>query len=124
MAKTLVGIVSSDKPDKSIVVTVQTRKTHPLYKKQYLVSKRYMAHDEKNEAAVGDRVAITECKPLSVRKHYRLTNVIERPLIREDRSVDVITKEDNEEQQVKSVKTKVKKPVQASKIPTTPEGKA
>ena len=56
MAKTIIGTVSSNKTDKTIVVTVQTRKTHPLYRKQYTVSKKFMAHDEKNEAQVGDKV--------------------------------------------------------------------
>ena len=50
MAKSIIGTVSSNKADKTIVVTVQTRKTHPLYRKQYTVSKKFMAHDEKNEA--------------------------------------------------------------------------
>jgi hypothetical protein len=55
MAKQLIGIVSSNKGDKTIVVTVQTRKTHPLYRKQYTVSKKFMAHDAKNEAQPGDK---------------------------------------------------------------------
>jgi small subunit ribosomal protein S17 len=49
MAKQLIGTVSSNKPDKTIVVTVVTRKTHPIYRKQYSVSTKFMAHDEKNE---------------------------------------------------------------------------
>ena len=81
MAKTLVGTVSSDKPDKTIVVTVVTRKTHPIYKKQYSESKKFMAHDEKNEAKLGDRVSIEETRPLSARKRFVLKKVIERPLI-------------------------------------------
>lgn len=81
MAKTLVGTVSSDKADKTIVVTVVTRKTHPLYKKQYSESKKFMAHDAKNEAKVGDRVSIVETKPLSARKRFSLVKVLERPAI-------------------------------------------
>ncbi len=77
MAKTITGVVSSDKTDKTIVVTVQTRKTHPLYRKQYTVSKKFMAHDEKNEAQVGDKVSITETRPLSARKRYMLDRIIE-----------------------------------------------
>jgi len=65
MAKTLIGMVSSNKPDKTIVVTVQTTKTHPLYSKKYFVSKKFMAHDEHNEAQEGDKVAIVETRPLS-----------------------------------------------------------
>lgn len=84
MAKTIIGIVSSDKTDKTIVVTVQSRKTHPLYRKQYTVSRKYMAHDEKNEAQVGDKVAIVETRPLSARKRYTLDRIIEKPVLRED----------------------------------------
>lgn len=84
MAKTIIGTVSSDKTDKTIVVTVQTRKTHPLYRKQYTVSKKFMAHDEKNEAHVGDKVAIVETRPLSARKRFMLDRIIEKPALRED----------------------------------------
>ena len=83
MAKTLIGTVSSDKTDKTIVVTVQTRKTHPLYRKQYTVTSKYMAHDEKNEAQVGDKVSIVETRPLSARKRYILQQIIEKPILRE-----------------------------------------
>ena len=78
MAKRLIGTVSSNKTDKTIVVTVRTRKTHPIYRKQYTVSKKFMAHDEKNAAHVGDRVAITETRPLSARKRHTLEKVLER----------------------------------------------
>jgi small subunit ribosomal protein S17 len=89
MARTIVGVVSSNKTDKTIVVTVQTRKTHPLYRKQYTVNSKFMAHDEKNEAEVGDKVAITECRPISARKRFRLTEIIEKPALREDSLVAV-----------------------------------
>lgn len=84
MARTIIGVVSSNKTDKTIVVTVQTRKTHPLYRKQYSVSTKFMAHDEKNEAQVGDKVAIVETRPLSARKRYTLDRIIEKPALRED----------------------------------------
>jgi len=84
MARQLIGVVSSNKSDKTIVVTVQTRKTHPLYRKQYTVSKKFMAHDEKNEAQPGDKVAIVETRPLSARKHHRLERIIEKPKLREE----------------------------------------
>jgi small subunit ribosomal protein S17 len=84
MAKTLVGIVTSNKTDKTIVVTVHTRKTHPLYRKQYSTSKKFMAHDEKNEAQPGDKVSIIETKPLSARKRFTLDRIIEKPVLRED----------------------------------------
>lgn len=84
MAKTIVGIVSSAKSDKTIVVTVQTKKTHPLYRKQYSVSRKFMAHDEKSEAQVGDKVSIVETRPLSARKRHTLERIIEKPVLRED----------------------------------------
>ena len=96
MAKTIIGTVSSDKADKTIVVTVQTRKTHPLYRKQYTMSKKFMAHDEKNEARVGDKVAITETRPLSARKRYKLDRVIETAAIRHlESATPVVAEEEN-----------------------------
>jgi small subunit ribosomal protein S17 len=77
MARTLIGNVSSDKGDKTIVITVHNRKTHPIYKKQYSVTEKFMAHDEKNQAHVGDLVEIIECRPLSARKRFTLHKVLE-----------------------------------------------
>jgi small subunit ribosomal protein S17 len=82
MARTLVGKVTSDKPDKSIVITVTERKTHPLYKKQYSVNTKFMAHDENNDAKVGDIVQVTESRPLSSRKRFSLSRIIERGGVR------------------------------------------
>lgn len=84
MAKQLIGIVSSSKGDKTIVVTVHERKTHPLYRKQYTVSKKFMAHDPENEAQPGDKVAIVEVRPISRRKHHQLDRIIEKPKLRAD----------------------------------------
>lgn len=78
MARTMTGVVTSNRGDKSIVVTVQTRKTHPIYKKQYTISKKFMAHDETNQANVGDKVLITETRPISRRKRYMLSTVLEQ----------------------------------------------
>ena len=83
MARTIIGTVSSAKGDKTIVVTVHTRKTHPIYHKQYTMSKKFMAHDEKNDAQVGDKVQIIETRPLSKRKHFALDRIIEKPKLRE-----------------------------------------
>lgn len=89
MSKAIIGIVSSNKTDKTIVVTVQSKKTHPIYRKQYSVSKKFMAHDEKNEAEVGDKVSIVETRPLSARKRHTLERIIEKPLLRaEDKEVE------------------------------------
>lgn len=89
MAKTLVGTVSSDKVDKTIVVTVRTRKTHPIYRKQYTVSKKFIAHDEKNEAKMGDKVSIRETRPLSARKRHMLDRVIDKAGIEHVESEEV-----------------------------------
>jgi small subunit ribosomal protein S17 len=78
MARTITGTVVSDKADKTIVISVAERKTHPLYKKQYTVNTKFMAHDENNEAKVGDKVVIIEGRPLSARKRFNLQKVIER----------------------------------------------
>lgn len=78
MAKTLTGIVTSDVRDKTITVTVTSRETHPLYGKQYTVSRTYTAHDENNEAHIGDRVRIVETRPLSKTKSFKLDVIEEK----------------------------------------------
>lgn len=78
MAKTLTGIVTSDVRDKTITVTVTSRETHPIYGKQYTVSRKYTAHDEKNEAKVGDKVTITETRPVSKTKSFALHHIDEK----------------------------------------------
>ena len=78
MARQITGTVTSDKTDKTIVITVRARNTHPLYKKQYTVNTKFMAHDEKNEAKTGDLVTIIETRPMSARKRFRLEKIIER----------------------------------------------
>lgn len=78
MARTITGQVTSDKADKTIVVSVVTRKTHPIYKKQYSVTNKFMAHDENNEAKIGDRVLIKEHRPISAKKRWMLVNVVEK----------------------------------------------
>ena len=76
--KEFVGIVKSDKMDKTIVVSVQTTTLHPLYKKYVVRSKKVKAHDEKNEARVGDRVRVVECRPISKEKCWALEAILER----------------------------------------------
>lgn len=78
MAKTLTGIVTSDVRDKTITVTVTSRETHPIYGKQYTVNRKYAAHDENNEAKKGDKVQITEMRPVSKTKAFKLANIEER----------------------------------------------
>lgn len=78
MAKTLTGIVTSDVRDKTITVTVTSRETHPLYGKQYTVSRKYTAHDENNEAKKGDKVRIVETRPISKTKSFKLDIIEEK----------------------------------------------
>jgi small subunit ribosomal protein S17 len=78
MAKILTGIVTSDSRDKTITVTVTSRDTHPIYKKQYTVTRKYQAHDEQNEARLGDKVQISEIRPVSKTKAFTLQNIEER----------------------------------------------
>ncbi|MBO8450031.1 MAG: 30S ribosomal protein S17 [Spirochaetes bacterium] len=73
-----VGIVTSDKMDKTIVVQVNTKKLHRLYKKYVSRSKKYHAHDEQNEAHIGDTVRIVEARPISKTKCWRLAEIVER----------------------------------------------
>ena len=72
------GLVTSDKMDKTIVVTVTTKKMDRLYKKYVTRSKKYRAHDENNDAHIGDTVRIVECRPRSKDKCWRLAEIIER----------------------------------------------
>ncbi len=78
MAHTLIGTVTSDKRDKTITVSIVSRETHPLYRKQYSKTRKYTAHDEKNEAHVGDRVQIAMSRPISKTKAYTLVKIIEK----------------------------------------------
>jgi len=77
----LTGKVVSAKNDKTITVLVETYRKDSLYGKRVKYSKKYAAHDEKNEAGVGDTVLIAETRPLSKTKHYRLVKVVEKAII-------------------------------------------
>ena len=72
------GTVVSDKMDKTITVMVETKKTHPLYGKRVKYSKKFKAHDENNEARIGDKVVIMETRPLSATKRFRLVEIVEK----------------------------------------------
>lgn len=78
LRKERIGVVVSDKMDKSIVVIVERRMKHPIYGKFVKKSKRFVAHDEQNDCNVGDTVRIMETKPMSKSKRWRLTQIIER----------------------------------------------
>ena len=76
--KQRVGVVTSNKMDKSITVSVERRLQHPIYGKFVKKSKKFMAHDEQNECNIGDLVKITESRPLSKSKRWRLIEVLEK----------------------------------------------
>jgi small subunit ribosomal protein S17 len=78
MARKITGKVTSDIQDKTIVVTVTTSKTHPIYGKKYKVSKKFQAHDAENAAHKGDTVVISESRPISKTKRFTLDSIIER----------------------------------------------
>jgi small subunit ribosomal protein S17 len=77
----LIGRVVSDKNDKTITVLVETYRRHPLYGKRVKYSKKYTAHDEKNEAKVGDKVRIIATRPLSKTKKFVLVEIVEKAVI-------------------------------------------
>ena len=78
--KVRVGVVVSDKADKTVVVKVERRLPHPLYGKSVARTKKYHAHDEGNEYKVGDTVRITETRPLSKTKRWRVVGLVSRPV--------------------------------------------
>jgi small subunit ribosomal protein S17 len=78
LRKTRVGMVVSNKMRKTIVVAVERRVKDPLYKKYIRRTNKFMAHDENNECQIGDRVRITETRPLSKRKCWRLVAIVEK----------------------------------------------
>ena len=76
--KERVGLIVSDRADKTVTVSVEALVRHPMYKKRVRRSRKFMVHDERNEARVGDTVRIVETRPLSARKRWRLANIISR----------------------------------------------
>ena len=76
--KSMVGIVTSNKMDKSIVVSIEETRRHPLYGKSTKITKKFMAHDENNECQIGDKVRIMETRPLSKSKRWRLVEIVEK----------------------------------------------
>ena len=78
LRKTRTGVVTSNKMDKTIAVSVERRLQHPIYGKFEKKSKKFIAHDEQNQCNIGDRVRIMETRPLSKRKRWRLVEILER----------------------------------------------
>ena len=76
--KEFIGVVKSDKMEKTIVVAVESKTLHPLYKKYVTRIKRLKAHDQTNDAKTGDRVRVIECRPISREKCWKLAEILER----------------------------------------------
>ena len=73
-----IGIVISDKMNKTVVVEIENRYSHPIYSKTLIKTKKYLAHDELEEANIGDQVLVQECRPLSKRKRWKLMEIISK----------------------------------------------
>ena len=119
MTRQLTGRVTSDKTDKTIVITVASRKTHPIYKKQYTRNTKFMAHDEVNQARTGDLVVIRETRPLSARKRFTLDRIIEKAYIGfkdTDATADVPHEEETVDSRQKTVEKPSKKQPTATKV--------
>ncbi|MGA3084962.1 MAG: 30S ribosomal protein S17 [Thermodesulfobacteriota bacterium] len=76
--KTLTGIVVSDQMEKSVVVSVERLVKHPVYQKYIRRKAKFLAHDEKNECRIGDRVLLTETRPLSKQKRFKISKILEK----------------------------------------------
>ncbi len=76
--KEKIGIVTSNKMDKTIVIKVESRFSHPIYSKTMTKTKKYLAHDELGECNIGDQVLVQECRPLSKRKRWVLTKILSK----------------------------------------------
>ena len=83
MPRNLIGKVVSDKMEKTVVIAVERIKSHPVYRKNYTVTKKFKVHDEENSAHVGDTVEVQETRPISKEKRWRLVKVVEKAKIRE-----------------------------------------
>jgi small subunit ribosomal protein S17 len=90
-AKKLIGRVVSDKMTKTVVVSVESRRKHPLYKKAYKVVKKYQVHDEAGAAHYGDTVEMVATRPLSRTKHWRLSRILTKGKVAESAELKEIT---------------------------------
>jgi len=81
---TKVGVVKSNKMDKTAVVSVQRLVRHPLYRRAFRKTSHFAVHDEQNRCQIGDRVKIVECRPISKRKRWRLVEILESPTSNEN----------------------------------------
>ena len=79
-----VGVVTSNKMSKTVVVSVERLVQHPMYRRTFKKTSTFMAHDEENRCQIGDRVRIVESRPISKQKHWRVTEIIQRPVAYEE----------------------------------------
>lgn len=105
MAKRVTGVVTSDVQDKTIVITATSRQTHPIYRKQYTVSRKYTAHDAKNEAKKGDVVELEESRPFSKNKTWKLIRIVEAGHVEiELKEEEVVTEMEHKKESVAKAK--------------------
>ncbi|MCC6550852.1 MAG: 30S ribosomal protein S17 [Ignavibacteriaceae bacterium] len=78
LRKTRIGVVVSNKMEKTITVAIERQVAHPIYKKYFKKTTKFMAHDEKSECSIGDTVKIAEIRPLSKNKRWRLVSIVEK----------------------------------------------
>ena len=78
LRKTRIGIVVSDKMDKTVTISIERKVPHPIYKKYFKKTTKLMAHDEKSECGVGDKVKVMETRPLSKNKRWRMVEIVEK----------------------------------------------
>jgi small subunit ribosomal protein S17 len=78
LRKTRIGIVVSDKMDKTVTISIERKVPHPIYKKYFKKTTKLMAHDEKSECRVGDKVKVMETRPLSKNKRWRMVEIVEK----------------------------------------------
>ena len=76
--KEKIGIVISNKMEKTVVIKVENRYSHPIYGKIVIKTKKYLVHDENQECNIGDQVLVQECRPLSKKKHWKLVKIISK----------------------------------------------
>ncbi|MBR1581431.1 MAG: 30S ribosomal protein S17 [Bacilli bacterium] len=95
------GVVVSNKADKTIIIQVESYRKHPKYKKRVQFRSKYVAHDELNEAQVGDVVTIAECRPMSATKRYRLVSIDKKALetveVKEEEAIEEVLHEEAKE---------------------------
>lgn len=120
MPKIISGIVTANANDKTITVKTEVVKQHPIYRKQFRISKKYLVHDETNQAEIGDEVRIIECRPRSARKRFELESIVKRASIKQSDKVEnlqldelsseaIVLEKDVETLDVKPKTKKVKK---------------